>query len=119
MDSEELKKRTKEFAHGCVKLGIVLPRTALGKHIEDQLVRCGTSVASNYRAALLAQTKAAFISKISIVIEEADEAEFWLQFIIDERLLEQNKVSDLLNEAHELTSIFIVSRKTAQKRIDD
>ncbi len=53
------------------------------------------------------------------MIDEADEVEFWLQFIIDERLLEQDKVSDLLKEAHELTSIFVVSRKTAQKRIDD
>jgi len=119
MSPEELKKRTKEFAHGCVKLAIALPRTPLGKHAENQLVRCVTSVASNYRATLLAQTKAAFISKISIVIEEADESEFWLEFIIDERLLEKDKVLSLLNEAHELTSIFIVSRRTAQKRVDD
>jgi four helix bundle protein len=116
MNPEELKKRTKEFAHGCVKLAVALPRTTLGKRVEDQLVRCGTSVASNYRATLLAQTKAAFISKISIVIEEADESEFWLEFIIDERLLERDKVFPLLNEAHELASIFIVSRRTAQGR---
>ena len=119
MNPGELKKRTKEFAHGCVKLAVALPRTGLGKHVENQLVRCGTSVASNYRATLLAQTKAAFISKISIVIEEADESEFWLEFIIDERLIEKDKVFPLLNEAHELTSIFIASRRTAQKRIDD
>ena len=116
MNSEELRKRTKEFAHGCVKLAVALPRTALGRHVENQLVRCGTSVASNYRATLLAQTKPAFISKISIVIEETDESEFWLQFIIDERLLEKDRVFSLLNEAHELASIFIVSRRTAQKK---
>ena len=75
MDSEELKKRTKEFAHRCVKLALALPGTVLGNHIKKQLIRCGTSVAANYRAALMAQTKAAFISKISIVIEEADENE--------------------------------------------
>jgi len=100
MNTEELKKRTKEFAHGCVKLAVALPRTTLGKHVEKQLVRCGTSVASNYRATLLAQTKPAFISKISIVIEEADESEFWLEFIVDERLPEKDKVFPLLNEAH-------------------
>jgi four helix bundle protein len=116
MNPEELKKRTKEFAYGCVNLAVALPRTSLGKHLENQLVRCGTSVASNYGATLLAQTKAAFISKISIVIEEADESEFWLEFIIDERLLEKDKVFPLLNEAHELTSIFIISRRTAQGR---
>jgi four helix bundle protein len=114
-----LKKRTKGFAHGCVKLAVALPRTTLGRHIEKQLVRCGTSVASNYRATLLAQTKAAFISKISIVIEEVDESEFWLEFIIDEGLLEKDKILPLLNEAHELASIFIASRRTAQKRIVD
>ncbi|HUL21442.1 MAG TPA: four helix bundle protein [Thermodesulfobacteriota bacterium] len=116
MNPEELKKRTKEFAHACVKLSVALPRTAIGKHVENQLVRCGTSVAANYRATLLAQTKAAFISKISIVIEEADESEFWLEFIVDERLLQKDKAFRLLNEAHELTSIFIVSRRTAQAR---
>ncbi len=119
MNPEELKKRTTEFAHACVKLAVSLPRTPLGKHVENQLVRCGTSVASNYRATLLAQTKPTFISKISIVIEKADESEFWLQFITDERLLEKDKVLPLLNEAYELTSIFIASRKTAQKRIVD
>jgi len=64
----------------------------------------------------LAQTKVAFISKISIVIEEADESEFWLEFIMDEKLMERKKVLPLFNEAHELSSIFITTRKTAQRR---
>ena len=116
MDAEELKKRTKEFAHRCIKLAIALPKTALGNHVRNQLIRCSTSVAANYRAALLAQTKAAFISKISIVIEEADESEFWLEFIIDEKLMKKEKVLPLFKEAHELSSIFITTRKTAQRR---
>jgi len=115
MDAEELKKRTKEFAHRCVKLALELPKAVLGNHIKKQLIRCSTSVAANYRATLLAQTKAAFISKISIVIEEADESEFWLEFIMDEKLLGIKKVSALFKEAHELSSIFIVTRKTAQR----
>jgi four helix bundle protein len=64
----------------------------------------------------LAQTKVAFISKISIVIEEADESEFWLEFIVDEKLMERKKVLPLFNEADELSSIFITTRKTAQRR---
>jgi four helix bundle protein len=116
MDAKELKKRTKEFAHRCVKLAITLPRTDLGSHIKKQLIRCATSVAANYRATILAQTKAAFISKISIVVEESDESEFWLEFIIDEKLMQKKRVLPLFNEAHELTSIFISTRKTAQKR---
>ena len=116
MDSEELKKRTKEFAHRCIKLALALPKNSLGDHIRRQVIRCSTSVASNYRAALMAQTKAAFISKISIVIEEADESEFWLEFIMDEKLMESKRVLPLFNEAHELSSIFITTRKTAQMK---
>jgi four helix bundle protein len=116
LDSEELRKRTKDFAHRCVKLAISLPRTTLGRHIESQLIRCSTSVASNYRASIHAQSKAAFIAKISIVIEESDESEFWLEFVMDEKLMERKKVLPLFNEAHELSSIFITTRRTAQRR---
>ena len=59
---------------------------------------------------------AAFISKISIVIEEADETEFWLEFIMDEKLMQRKKILPLFNEAHELSSIFITTRRTAQSR---
>ncbi len=116
MDPEELKRRTKEFAHRCVKLAVALPTTKLGRHIQGQLIRCSTSVAANYRAATLAQTKAVFISKRSIVIEEADESAFWLEFIIDENLMIKDLVLPLLNEANELKAIFITSRRTAQQR---
>jgi len=115
MDNEELKRRTKDFAHRCVKLALALPNNPLGNHIKKQLIRCSTSVAANYRAALMAQTKAAFISKISIVIEEADESEFWLEFIVDEKLMTDEMISLLFNEAHELSSIFITTRRKAQK----
>ena len=114
MNSEELKKRTKEFAHRCVKLAMALPNTQLGNHLRGQLIRCSTSVASNYRATCISQSKASFISKLSIVIEEADESYFWLEFLIDENLLKSNLVEPLLKEAKELTAIFIASRKTAR-----
>ena len=90
----------------------------LGNHIQGQLIRCSTSVASNYRAACIAQSKASFVSKLSIVLEEVDEAHFWLEFIIDEQLLSQNQVLPLLKEAEELTAIFMSSRKTARKAIE-
>lgn len=115
MNSEELKQRTKEFAHRCVKLSLALPETYLGNHIRGQLIRCSTSVASNYRAACLAQSKASFISKLSTVLEETDESYFWLDFIIDEKLLKRELVEPLLKEADELTAIFVSSRKTAMK----
>ncbi|MGD8210194.1 MAG: four helix bundle protein [Desulfobacterales bacterium] len=113
--SEELKLRTKKFAHRCVRLAMALPNTKLGNHIQGQLIRCSTSVASNYRAARLAQSKAGFISKLSIVIEEADESYFWLEFIIDENMIKRDLIDPLFTEADELTAIFIASGKTARK----
>jgi four helix bundle protein len=112
LDREELKKRTKDFAHRCVKLALALPKSPLGNHIREQLIRCSTSGASNYRAACIAQSRASFVSKLSIVIEEIDESCFWLQFIIDEKLLNAKRVTPLLNEGKELRSIFVSSRKT-------
>jgi len=114
MKGDDLKKRTKKFAHRCVKLAMALPNTPLGNHIRGQLIRCSTSVAANYRAACLAQSKAGFVSKISIVIEEADESYFWLEFIVDENMIKKDLVDPLLEEAYELAAIFISSRKTAR-----
>ncbi len=114
---KDLKKRTKIFAHRCVKLALVLPKNKLGYHIQGQLIRCSTSVAANYRAANIAQSKKSFIAKISIVVEEADESAFWLEFIIDEKLMKEERVIELLNEAKELTAIFVASRKTARKNL--
>jgi len=119
MDEKELKQRNKNFAHRCVKLALNLPKTQLGKHIAGQLIRCSTSVASNYRATCLAQSKASFVAKLSIVLEEIDESAFWLEFVIDEDLLKRKLVEPLLKEADELTAIFFSSRKTARKRNKD
>ena len=116
MDRDELTKRTKEFAHRCVKLAMALPETVLGKHLQGQVIRCSTSVAANYRATCLSQSKASFVAKISIALEEADETAFWLEFIIDEKLLKKNLVEPLLKEAVELTRIFASSRKTASTK---
>lgn len=116
MDSKELKKRTASFAHRCVKLALSLPDSILGRHLQNQLVRCSTSVAANYRAAVLAQSGATFTAKISIVLEEVDETLFWIEFIRTENLLEENRISDLLNEANELTAIFYSIRKTQKTK---
>jgi len=95
LNTGELKERTKQFAHKCVKLSLSLPKTSLGNHIRNQLIRCSTSVAANYRATLLAQTKASFVAKLSIVLEETDETGFWLEFIKDENLLKSSHVVPL------------------------
>ena len=115
MNKEQLQERTKQFAHRCVKLCASLPKTYLANHIRGQLIRCSTSVASNYRAACLGRSKPEFIAKIGIVLEETDESSFWLEFIIDEKLLKKAIVTPLFEESEELTAIFIASQKTSRK----
>jgi len=114
VNSEDLKQRTKAFAHRCVKLASALPRNDLGRIAGGQLMRCATSVASNYRAACLARSKAAFVAKISVVLEEADESAFWLEFILEEELVAARLLTPLRVEAGELTRIFTASRKTSK-----
>lgn len=111
----DLKKRSNKFAHSCVKLALSLPKGVLEIHAQRQLIRASTSVAANYRAANLGQTKKGFISKLSIVIEEADECIFWIDFLVEENILTCGGYENVLQEAKELTSIFIASRKTALK----
>ena len=117
MNREELTERTKKFAYRCVKLAMALPENALGRHIRGQVIRCSTSVAANYRATCLSQSKPSFTAKLSIALEEADETAFWLEFIIDEKQLKKKLVEPLLKEARELTAIFASSRKTAGTKI--
>ncbi len=115
MDNKELKRRTKQFALRCIKMSHVLSDTPLGRHVRGQIIRSSTSVAANYRAACLAQSKAGFIAKLSIVVEEVDETLFWLEIIVEEKLLPKVKVESLVQEADELTAIFISTRKTTRK----
>ncbi|MGE4290432.1 MAG: four helix bundle protein [Salinivirgaceae bacterium] len=120
MNDSELKARTIKFAHSCVKLAMEFPNSKLGQHIEGQLIRCATSVAANYRAACLAQSSKSFVSKLSIVIEEVDESNFWIVFAKEESLINPpSKFDALIQESKELTAIFIASRKTLQSRINN
>lgn len=116
MDAEELKKRTKQFALRILKLVAALPNNLQGRTVGGQLVRSGTSVGSNYRAACRGRSKAEFIAKLGIVEEEADESAFWLELIIEGSLLKAELVQPLLDEAHELTRIVASSRITALDR---
>ncbi len=107
-------ERTTQFAHRCVKLAVALPETPLGRHIRSQLIRCSTGAAANYRAACVAQSRPAFVSKLSIVVEEADESCFWMEFLLHEGIVAKKKVAPLLSEGKELTSIFIAARHTTR-----
>ena len=116
MNRAELLERTKQFGHRCVKLALALPATPLGRHIQSQLIRSSTGVGANYRAACVSQSRAAFVSKLSIVIEEVDESSFWMEFLLDERLLAARRVAPLLGEGKELTAIFVAARHTTRQQ---
>ncbi|HEY6806611.1 MAG TPA: four helix bundle protein [Pyrinomonadaceae bacterium] len=113
MDADDLKRRTKNFALRILKLVSALPDTVQGRTVGRQLVRCGTSVGSNYRASCRARSRAEFIAKIGVVLEEADESAFWLELIIEGGLLRAQVVQPLLDEANELVQIMAKSRITA------
>ena len=114
MDEQVLKTRTKQFGLRVLTLVDALPNTTAGRAIGNQLVRSGTSVGANYRAACRGRSKAEFIAKIGTVAEEADESAFWLELIVEGGLLKPELVSPLHEEAEELTAIFTASGRTAK-----
>ncbi len=116
MNKEDLKKRTKQFALRVIRLVEALPRTQTARVIGNQLLRSATSVAANYRAACRARSQKDFINKLGIVEEEADESLFWLEMVVETNLVPTARVQDLIQEADELTAIFVASRKTAKGR---
>lgn len=118
MDESELKRRTKVFGLRIFKLVDALPRNLQGRAIGNQLVRSGTSVGANYRAACRARSRAEFISRLGVVEEEADESAYWMEMIIEAELVKPTLVKSLLAEANEIVAIVTASRiSAAQKQI--
>lgn len=110
---EELRARTKRFALRIIKLFRALPRADEARILGKQILRSGTSVAANYRAVCRARSKAEFVAKMGLVIEEADETVFWLELLADGGIVERNRLEGLISEANELVAVFVASRKTA------
>jgi four helix bundle protein len=116
---EDLRRRTKEFALRIIMLFRALPKAEEARVLGRQVLRSGTAVAANYRRACRARSRADFISKIGITIEEADETAFWLELMVDAGIFKKSKLENLLMEANELVRIFQASRTTARSRIGD
>jgi len=116
MNPQELKERTKQFALRVMRLVDALPRTAKGNVVAGQLMRSGTSVAANYRAACRGRSRAEFVAKIGVVEEEADETALWLELIIEDKILPEKKIVSLLVEANELVAIMAASYISATRR---
>jgi four helix bundle protein len=114
--AEEFKKRTKQFALRVMRLADSLPKTASGRHIGGQLLRSGTSVGSNYRAACRARSPAEFCAKLGIVEEESDESIYWMELLVEGGLIQEKRLSSLLQEANEILSMVIASIVTARRR---
>lgn len=120
MDTEagDLKVRTKAFARRVIRLFAALPRSPVAQVLGRQLLRSGTSVGANYREAIRARSKAEFIAKLGDWLKEAEESEYWLELILEERMVPPTRLKPLLEEAGELVAIFITSIRTAKSRPD-
>jgi four helix bundle protein len=116
MTPDELRDRSKAFALRVVKLFRSLPSSPDAQVMGKQLLRCGTSVAANYRAACRARSRAEFAARMGIVVEEADESAFWIEMLCDSGILREERLRDLLAEARELTAIFTASQHTTRSR---
>lgn len=111
---DELRKRTKQFALRVIKLFRALPRSPEAQIIGKQLLRSATSVAANYRAVGRARSKPDFVSKIGIVVEEADECVFWIELLIESAVMPSTRMQELYVESRELLAIFAASQYTVR-----
>ena len=116
MTEDELKKRTKQFALRVMRLVQALPNTPDGRTLGNQLLRSGTAVGANYRAACRGRSRAEFVAKLGNVEEEADESAYWMELIIEGGLMAKRLVDPLLDEANQLLKITVASRKTTSRR---
>ena len=115
MEKAELLIRTKAFSLRILKLVDQMPNTAAGRAISNQLVRSGTAIGANYRAACRGRSRAEFAAKVGVVAEEADETVYWLELISEGGLVPEQRLADLLKEANELTAIFTSARRTSSQ----
>jgi len=112
---EQLRDRTKAFALRVIRLFRSLPYKTDTQVLGKQLLRCGTSVAANYRAVCRARSKVEFIARLGIVAEEADEAVLWLELLTESEIVKAEMTAGLLKEARELAAILTASQQTAKK----
>lgn len=115
----DLSKKTKHLAIEMIKLVEGLPRGRVADVLGKQILRSGTSVGANYRAASRARTKPDFISKMGIVEEEADETLYWLELLLEAKLVTQNQVQYLVTESNEILAMVVSSIKTARRNKND
>lgn len=114
MTTQEMKDRTKRFGLRVIRLVESLPKTGAARTIGGQLLRSGTSVGANYRAACRGRSKAEFAAKLGIVEEEADESLYWMEMLIDAQIIPMDRLKDLMTEGEEILSIIVASIRTTK-----
>ena len=116
MNKHELLQRTKLYALRVIKAVQALPRDAVSSTLGRQLLRAGTSVGANYRAACRAKSTADFVNKLKIVEEECDESIYWMELIVESGVMPPARFQPLIAEANELVAIVVASLRTARGR---
>ena len=116
MTTQQLKQRTFQFGVRVVSAVEAFPKSETARILGRQLLRAGTSVGANYRAATRARSRADFVAKLGVVEEECDESSYWMEMIIARKLLKKVRLNSLLTEANELLAITVSSIKTARRR---
>jgi len=112
---QQLKRRTKAFALRIIRMTQALPRNRIADVIARQVLRSATSIAANYRAAGRGRSKAEFIAKLGIVIEETDETVLWLELLAESGIMKPVRLQELLDEANQLLALFAASWSTLKK----
>ena len=116
MDKEQFQSRTKNLALRIIKLIEALPRKPTASVIGRQLLRSGTSVGANYRAACRARSTADMIAKLKIVEEEADETLYWLELLVEANIMPETRLAALVDETNQVLAMIVASIKTLRKR---
>ncbi len=117
MTANDLRGRTFDFGIRCVRLAEALPKKGLAPDIvARQLIRCGTSVGANYRAAARARSRAEFVAKMGVVEEECNETLYWIDVVSELDLVKTSQLTDIRREADELVAITVSSIKTARTK---
>ncbi|MCI0365961.1 MAG: four helix bundle protein [Phycisphaerales bacterium] len=116
MNQQMFKDRTKELGLRIIRLVQALPRTDLARAIGQQLLRSGTAVGANYRAACRGRSPADVIAKLKIVEEEADESCYWMELLIDAKVIPAKRLLALQQEANEILAMVVASIKTIRSR---
>jgi four helix bundle protein len=116
MDEKTFKTRTKKLAVAIIEQTDKLPRSRAADVIARQIIRSGTSIGANYRAACRAKSTADMINKMKIVEEESDETAYWLEILVEAELVEQDQVAGIYKERNEVLAMTVASLKTLRNR---